>query len=300
MLIDELKAAIRRGLRPGGIWKKEATTDVIATFRESGQVCPTARQVNSKRDGLKTDWKQVEELMNISGFGIDPENGRITASDATWTNLLSRKPELKRWKTKTIPLSMKADLDLIFGGTAAIGAFAQSRDAGRETYESISREMGRSSQSAFDEPPLSSQAESQLLESLQLFESQLLDSQLLESDFDSQVPVDPASSDSMLISPLPSFSSPPESPAVVRPMELGSQGTPSQSPGSFVAPSRKRKQAGGVLDILERAVDYQSTIASTYLQSEERKQRKELLQSQTTSREEGEQGGEQSRPSKQV
>ncbi|CAD6967142.1 unnamed protein product, partial [Tilletia controversa] len=46
-------------------------------------------------------WAEVHELLNMSGFGWDEKQKRVTALDSVWDDLLENKPKFKKWKNRT-------------------------------------------------------------------------------------------------------------------------------------------------------------------------------------------------------
>lgn len=214
-MLDTMKLSIQRGLRPGGIWKPEALTDILVAFKNAGYPPLLPSQARSKREALKSEWKQVEYLLSLDGFGIDPESGRIVADDETWKNLLDRGISYAKWRTKTMPASMKADLDAIFKGTSATEAYSQTEQPSQDTHASVTEELDYDSQSAPEtQVPVSPQSESQF-------------------------PINPQLGDT--ISPLTgtSWVSPSQSPSPLRLSDPFSQRTSSRS---SISQGRKRKR----------------------------------------------------------
>ena len=54
---------------------------------ESIGLVRTTKQLQNKYNSMRTLWIQREWLKNQSGFGIDPDNMRITAPAACWEDL---------------------------------------------------------------------------------------------------------------------------------------------------------------------------------------------------------------------
>lgn len=122
VFLEMHKDAVRRGMRSSTGWKPQVAEDIMERFVAEGWPPLTKENVKTKRDNLKKDWKEYRWLSERSGFGIS--GGVLTASDETWENLLAAWPKFKKWRKR--PLDNKEDLDFIFYGTAATGAFAQS------------------------------------------------------------------------------------------------------------------------------------------------------------------------------
>ncbi|KAE8209693.1 hypothetical protein CF326_g10079 [Tilletia indica] len=64
----------------------------------------------------------------MSGFGWDEDRQKVTAEEEVWNDLIKRRPEFKKWKTKSFPLYPR--LDALNAKVTATGAFA--RDGGME------------------------------------------------------------------------------------------------------------------------------------------------------------------------
>ncbi|XP_052203105.1 uncharacterized protein LOC127808574 [Diospyros lotus] len=55
----------------------------------------------------------------MSGFGLDPNIGRVTADALAWEEFLKGKPEFEKWKNKHCP--RYDELEVIFGNDVATG-----------------------------------------------------------------------------------------------------------------------------------------------------------------------------------
>ncbi|KAJ7362371.1 hypothetical protein DFH08DRAFT_1024478 [Mycena albidolilacea] len=71
---------------------------------------------------LKKDFKDVQGLRDLSGFGWDDGLKMFTATDAVWDDLLKRHPEHERWRTSSF--SLYDDILHLVDGIIATGAGA--------------------------------------------------------------------------------------------------------------------------------------------------------------------------------
>ncbi|KAE8230366.1 hypothetical protein CF326_g4635 [Tilletia indica] len=82
---------------------------------------------------LKSQWKEVRELVNMSGFGWDDEEKKVTAEDTVWDDLIKRRPELRKWRNRAfIHYSRLRDLN---AKSTATGEFARDAGAGGSTVD---------------------------------------------------------------------------------------------------------------------------------------------------------------------
>ena len=69
-----------------GGFKNQMWRVVKDRLEQQGHV-RTTKQVQNKFTSLKTQWMQRQELLNKSGFELDPETNRVTASVECWARL---------------------------------------------------------------------------------------------------------------------------------------------------------------------------------------------------------------------
>ena len=84
----------------GSLTKQQWTT-VVSEFNRENKTNLSKQQIHSKMAEQKKYFQQVKELVEKSGFGF--EDGKVTASDEAWDELLEKRSELKRWKTTPFP-----------------------------------------------------------------------------------------------------------------------------------------------------------------------------------------------------
>ncbi|KAK0542130.1 hypothetical protein OC845_006754 [Tilletia horrida] len=101
----ELEEAQQQKLQSGGgfkpqVWQKIA--DKLALTWTKGAV-KSAAKVHDHFRNLKASWREVHDLVKMSGFGWDDGEGRVTASDSVWDALCATAPKYRKWKTRTFP-----------------------------------------------------------------------------------------------------------------------------------------------------------------------------------------------------
>ncbi|CAD6933524.1 unnamed protein product [Tilletia laevis] len=129
-LLDVLEEGKQQGKASGGGFKPELWVRVleeIEPLHEKGRKKALADVKNHYRN-LKAQYKEVKELVDMSGFGWDEDKGVATADDAVWDDLVKRRPELKKWRHKSFPFYTQ--LDSLNSKSTATGAL--SRDVGAE------------------------------------------------------------------------------------------------------------------------------------------------------------------------
>ncbi|CAI9766694.1 unnamed protein product [Fraxinus pennsylvanica] len=87
-------------------------------------VAVSDKNVRARLKTLKKEHTEVRQLLNMSGFGLDPETGRIVADQVAWDEFIKGKPEFGKWRTKLCP--RYDEMETIFGNDAATGDRAVS------------------------------------------------------------------------------------------------------------------------------------------------------------------------------
>ncbi|CAI9778727.1 unnamed protein product [Fraxinus pennsylvanica] len=82
------------------------------------------KNVRARLKTLKKEHAEVRQLLNMSGFGLDPETGRIVADVVAWDEFIKGKPKFGKWRTKLCP--RYDEMETIFGNDAATGERAVS------------------------------------------------------------------------------------------------------------------------------------------------------------------------------
>ena len=106
-----------------GSLTKQQWTSVVVIFNQETSANLSKQQIQSKMAEQKKYFQQVRELVDKSGFGF--EDGKVTASDEAWDELIERRPELKRWRTTPFPCY--DDLYNIYMGTSVVSNRQQGK-----------------------------------------------------------------------------------------------------------------------------------------------------------------------------
>ncbi|CAI9770882.1 unnamed protein product [Fraxinus pennsylvanica] len=77
------------------------------------------KNVRARLKTLKKEYAEVRQLLNMSGFGLDPETGRIVADAVAWDKFIKGKPKFGKWRTKLCP--RYTEMETIFGNDTATG-----------------------------------------------------------------------------------------------------------------------------------------------------------------------------------
>ncbi|KAL2462865.1 Non-specific serine/threonine protein kinase [Forsythia ovata] len=96
----------------------------MESVKQGCGVVVTEKNVRSRLKTLKREYAEVSQLLSISGFGWDPETGRITADSLAWEELVKGKPDFGKWRSKLC--RRYDDMECIFGNDTATGDRAVS------------------------------------------------------------------------------------------------------------------------------------------------------------------------------
>ncbi|KAM7516742.1 hypothetical protein LguiA_006325 [Lonicera macranthoides] len=77
------------------------------------------KNVRARLKTLKKEYLEVRQLLSMSGFGLDPSNGRVTADTLAWEEFLKGKPEFGKWRHKLCP--RYDEFEAIFANDSATG-----------------------------------------------------------------------------------------------------------------------------------------------------------------------------------
>ncbi|KAE8221883.1 hypothetical protein CF326_g8477 [Tilletia indica] len=125
VLLCALEEAQKAGKQSGGGWKPEVMITVAAKLgpiRKRGAI-KTADNTRSHFRNLKTNWQEVHQLIQMSGFGWDEEGKRVTAEPDVWKQLLNTSPKYKKWQKRTF--EHYARLDALCAKSTATGGLSR-------------------------------------------------------------------------------------------------------------------------------------------------------------------------------
>ena len=75
-----------------GSLTKQQWSKVVNEFNREAKTSLVKQQIHSKINEQKKYFQQVNVLVDKSGFGL--ENGKVTASDEAWDELIANRPEI--------------------------------------------------------------------------------------------------------------------------------------------------------------------------------------------------------------
>ncbi|RXW11416.1 hypothetical protein EST38_g14439 [Candolleomyces aberdarensis] len=119
------ESASTAGGRACAVWDDESDRTLVLTLqtcKASGKGRSNSSFQSAQWAQLKSEYKTVKALREMSGFGWDYETQVVTASDEVWEKLLERDTKKKKWKSTPFPLY--DDIGHIVDGTVATGANA--------------------------------------------------------------------------------------------------------------------------------------------------------------------------------
>ncbi|XP_019055292.1 PREDICTED: L10-interacting MYB domain-containing protein-like [Nelumbo nucifera] len=125
VFIDLLVRQVQNGGMVAGCLKTQAWKEVRVGFYRALGLKFNTKSFSNKIQDLKSRYKEFKKLrFGQTGFGWDEEKKIVVASPDTWKSYLMVNPKAKRFRTKGCPEYDR--LDIIFGGTIAIGQFGTS------------------------------------------------------------------------------------------------------------------------------------------------------------------------------
>ena len=104
--------------------KKQEWTAVMNSFNNSMNCQYTKSQLQSQLQIMKKKYVVFKEIIDNSGFGWDPVAKMPTAPPDVWDRYIAKHSAAREFRTN--PLPFFEELDEIFTGRAATGAFAVS------------------------------------------------------------------------------------------------------------------------------------------------------------------------------
>ena len=124
VLLRGLVSAIRAGKRSDNGFKIEVWNTVADEVRKiAGEEVPlSGEKCQTKLESLKKKRKVWIRLREMSGFGVDPISGAITAPDDVWDIEIQRQPTIREFRDR--PIGNIAELEEIFEGVQARGHHA--------------------------------------------------------------------------------------------------------------------------------------------------------------------------------
>ncbi|KAK5216941.1 hypothetical protein LTR72_009936 [Exophiala xenobiotica] len=115
--------------RENGIWPAGFFDSCCQRFKEKGFLGISVKQLNSKRTAWSKKWKTWKVLYDHGAWGFNEATGMLTADDETWTNAINDDPhnDYIRFFRRNA-LSWRKEMEQIYSGMYAIGAFARGPD----------------------------------------------------------------------------------------------------------------------------------------------------------------------------
>ncbi|TFK59918.1 hypothetical protein BDN72DRAFT_864755 [Pluteus cervinus] len=141
IMLEVLKTEKDAGNQSENGWKKAVWTRVAAALAEKGvQKAPvkTGEKCQDHFGNLKSDFNDVETLLDKSGFGWDDGSKLVIATDQVWQELLNtvKNKKLGKWRSK--PFLRYDDMYRLVKGITATGAGAFHAGANDGTQSSPS------------------------------------------------------------------------------------------------------------------------------------------------------------------
>jgi hypothetical protein len=113
-----------KGLFTDSGLKSSSWKCVVLDFNITTGMNYSVTQLQSQYALCKKNYGTFKTLLQQSGFGLDPETGRVTAPDKVWDEYLAAHPEALPFRTST--LKFMAELEAVFSDSVATGRFALS------------------------------------------------------------------------------------------------------------------------------------------------------------------------------
>ncbi|KIL59134.1 hypothetical protein M378DRAFT_56114, partial [Amanita muscaria Koide BX008] len=119
ILLDVLREQKVAGNQSESGWKPQVWTAVAQALKDRGKESKgekTATKCQDHFSNLKKNYKEVDKLQHLSGFGWDNEKKLVTATEAVWEAYLA----VTRWRKTSFPLY--DEMYFLVDGIIATGA----------------------------------------------------------------------------------------------------------------------------------------------------------------------------------
>ena len=131
-MLEGLVEAVRKGYCADSSYKSEGWKIALNRTLAVTNQAVKPKQVKSKHDSHKKDWKTWKELCALSGWGWDEDKGVPVASEEVMDTYFEANPEAA--KCRNTPPAFLNILQELFEGVIATGSNARSIDEAIESY----------------------------------------------------------------------------------------------------------------------------------------------------------------------
>jgi hypothetical protein len=131
-MLQGLVQAIHQGLRADSSYKKEGWQMALDGACLHTRYPITIKQIKSKHDVHKRDWKVWKELCSQSGWGWDEDKGTPIASEEVMDTYFTAHPDAAKFRDT--PLPFLEELTELFEGVVATGNYAVTPDESFNQY----------------------------------------------------------------------------------------------------------------------------------------------------------------------
>ena len=125
-MLQGLIQAIRKGLRADSSYKKEGWQMALDGARSQTNYPVSLKQIKSKHDVHKRDWKVWKDLCSQSRWGWDDDKGVPVASEDVMNTYFEANPDAARFRNA--PPAYLEELEELFEGVIATGNLAVTVD----------------------------------------------------------------------------------------------------------------------------------------------------------------------------
>jgi len=130
-MLEGLVEAVRKGYRADSSYKADGWKIALNRTLTVAQQSVTIKQIKSKHDNQKRDWKLWKELCGLSGWGWDEDKGVPVASEEVMEAYFEANPAAEKFRN-TPPAFLNL-LQELFDGILATGNHARSIDEAIES-----------------------------------------------------------------------------------------------------------------------------------------------------------------------
>ncbi|XP_010278767.1 PREDICTED: L10-interacting MYB domain-containing protein-like isoform X2 [Nelumbo nucifera] len=138
--MDIMLEQISSGCKIGSAFRKEAWTQMLALFNSKFGLELDKDALKNRHRKLRMQYNAMKTLLDHSGFCWDETRQMVTAADIVWDDYLKAHPEVRSYRTKTLP--NYNDLCVIYGNSSTDGRHSCSgHDADPEDTPGVKIEV---------------------------------------------------------------------------------------------------------------------------------------------------------------
>lgn len=124
LFADVMAEVVQSGVHTDSGFSKSNWTQILYLYNDRTSNEMSRSQLQNQHSTMKTRYKILATIIELSGFGWDHDRNLPTAPNDTWNRYIAAHPEAGPFRN--IPFPQYEVLDTVFAGKCATGEFAQS------------------------------------------------------------------------------------------------------------------------------------------------------------------------------